>query len=164
MCQANGVDYLLPLYSSLRRWKDRRKQLDMVLFPGYVFVNIALTERLRVLVMPGVSQFVSFYGRPAVVPEHQIRAFCLSVEGGLAMQPHPYLQKGHLVRVRNGPMAGLEGILLRRKDKFRVVISIDLIMRSVVVEVDEGDIEPLASNLQADAGKRPMESVWCAGR
>ncbi len=144
MCQAKGVNYLLPLYSSLRRWKDRRKRLEMVLFPGYVFVNIALTERLRVLVVPGVARFVTFRGQPAVVADCEIRALGVGMESGLSIQPHPYLQRGRRVRVRNGPMAGVEGILLRRKDKFRVVISIDLIARSVAAEVDEGDIEPLA--------------------
>jgi transcription antitermination factor NusG len=143
MCEIKGVNYLLPLYSSVRRWKDRRKRLDMVLFPGYVFVNIALTERLRVLVLPGVARFVTFHGQPAVVPDHEIRVLGLGAEGGLSIQPHPYLQKGRLVRVRNGPMSGVEGILVRRKDRFRVIISIDLIMRSVAAEVDEGDIEPV---------------------
>jgi transcription antitermination factor NusG len=143
MCETKGVNYLLPLYSSLRRWKDRRKRLDMVLFPGYVFVNIVLAERLRVLVLPGVARFVTFHGQPAVVPDHEIRVLGLGAESGLSIQPHPYLQKGRLVRVRNGPMAGVEGVLVRRKDRFRVVISIDLIMSSVAAEVDEGDIEPL---------------------
>lgn len=143
MCQARGVDYLLPLYSSLRRWKDRRKRLDMVLFPGYIFVNLALSERLRVLVLPGVARFVSFRGQPSVVPEHEIKALGLGTASGLSLQPHPYLQEGRFVRVRNGPMAGVEGILVRRKDRFRVVISINLIKRSVAAEVDVGDIEPL---------------------
>ncbi|MFZ3262596.1 MAG: UpxY family transcription antiterminator [Terriglobales bacterium] len=143
MCQAKGVNYLLPLYSSLRRWKDRKKRLEMVLFPGYVFVNIALTERLRVLVLPGVARFVTFHGQPAVVSDCEIRALGVGVESGLSIQPHPYLQRGRRVRVRNGPMAGVEGILVRRKDSFRVIISIDMIARSVAAEVDEGDIEPL---------------------
>jgi len=144
MCEARDVNYLLPLYSCVRRWKDRRKQIEMVLFPGYVFVNIALSQRLRVLVLPGVAHFVSFQGQPAVVPEREMRALGRGTASGLSMQPHPYLQKGQLVRVRSGPMAGVEGILVRRKDRFRVVLSIDLIMRSAAAEVDESDIEPLA--------------------
>lgn len=141
--EARGVSYLLPVYPSLRRWKDRRKQIDMVLFPGYVFVNIGLEHRVGVLRLPGVSQFVTFQGLPAVIPEHEIQAIGVSVRAGLAMQPHPYLQKGRRVRVRNGPMAGVEGILVRRKERFRVVLSINLIMSSVAAEVDEFDIEPL---------------------
>src|ERR1700675_5047494 len=71
---ARHVTYLLPLYSSLRRWKDRRKEIEMVLFPGYVFVNVTLQDRLSVLMIPSVVRFVSFQGRPAVVPDHEIRA------------------------------------------------------------------------------------------
>lgn len=141
--EARGVSYLLPLYSSLRYWKDRRKQIDMALFPGYVFVNIELEHRVGVLRLPGVARFVTFQGLPAVIPEHEIQAIGVSVKAGVAMQPHPYLQKGRRVRVRNGPMAGVEGILVRRKEGFRVVLSVDLIMRSVAAEVDEFDIEPL---------------------
>ncbi len=143
MCHAKGVNYLLPLYSSLRQWKDRRKRLDMVLFPGYIFVNIALAERLRVLILPGVSRFVTFHGQPAVVPESEIKVLGIGGGSGLSFQPHPYLQKGRRVRIRNGAMAGMEGILVRRKDKCRVVISFDLIVRSMSAEVDEGDIEPV---------------------
>jgi transcription antitermination factor NusG len=143
-CLARGdVRYLLPLYRSVRRWKDRRKQLDTVLFPGYVFVNLLMRDRLRVLQLPGVVNFVTFQGQPAVVPEDEIRAIGMGTGAGLVIEPHPYLQKGRRVRVRNGPMAGVEGILIRRKDKCRVVLNIDLIMRSVAAEVDEADIEPL---------------------
>ena len=143
LLDARGTDYLLPLYSSLRRWKDRRKRIDMVLFPGYVFVSIELEERVGVLTLPGVARFVTFQGQPAVVPQHEIEAIGISARSGLAIEPHPYLQRGRRVRIRSGPMAGVEGILVRRKDKFRVVLSVDLIMRSVAAEVDEADIEPL---------------------
>jgi transcription antitermination factor NusG len=140
---AGGVNYLLPLYSSMRLWKDRRKQIDMVLFPGYVFVSIELRHRVAVLRLPGVARFVTFQGLPAVIPEREIQAIGLTANAGVAMQPHPYLQKGRRVRVRNGPMAGVEGILVRRKDRYRVVLSVNLIMSSVAAEVDEFDVEPL---------------------
>ncbi len=141
--KAKGVDYLLPLYSSLRRWKDRRKQVEMVLFPGYVFVNIGLEARIAVLKVPGVARFVTFQERPAVIPDYEIQAIGTTVKAGIAMQPHPYLKKGQRVRVRSGPMTGIEGILVRRKDGFRVVLSINLLMSSVAAEVDESDVEPL---------------------
>ncbi len=141
--QGKGVNYLLPLYSSLRRWKDRRKQIEMVLFPGYVFVNIGLEGRIGVLKVPGVARFVTFQGHPAVIPDYEIQAIGTSSKAGIAMHPHPYLKKGQRVRVRSGPMTGVEGILVRRKDGFRVVLSINLIMSSVAAEVDESDIEPL---------------------
>jgi transcription antitermination factor NusG len=140
---ARGVNYLLPLYSSLRRWKDRRRQIDMVLFPGYIFVNIDMEQRVSVLKSPGVARFVTFQGLPALIPNHEIEAIGLSVKAGVAIQPHPYLQKGHRVRVRNGPLSGVKGILVRRKEGFRVVLSVNLIMGSVAAEVDECDVEPV---------------------
>jgi len=143
LLEARGTNYLLPLYSSLRRWKDRRKRIEMALFPGYVFVNIELEQRVGVLTLPGVARFITFKGQPAVVPDHEIKTIGISARRGLAIEPHPYLQKGRHVRIRSGPMTGMEGFLVRRKDKFRVVISVDLIMRSVAAEVDEADIEPL---------------------
>jgi transcription antitermination factor NusG len=136
------VSCFLPVYRSVRRWKDRRKELDLVLFPGYVFVHLDLKDRLRVLQVPSVVRFVSFNGHPAPLPDSEIEALNSGLAGGVRAEPHPYLKVGRRVRVKYGPLAGAQGILVRRKDKFRVVLSIDLIMRSVAVEVDEADVEP----------------------
>jgi transcription antitermination factor NusG len=136
------VPSFLPLYTSIRRWKDRRKQLELPLFPGYVFVQLALRDRFRVLQTSGVVQLVSVNGKPVPLADLEIEALRSGLTRNIVAEPHPYLRLGRRVRVRNGPMAGLEGILLRRKDKFRVVLSIHLIERSVAVEVDEADIEP----------------------
>ncbi len=138
-----GVNYFLPAYRSVRHWKDRRKELEMALFPGYVFVNLNLRDRGGVLRAPGVVQFVTFQGRPAVVPDSEIRALESGLHAGLRLQPHPYLRQGARVRVKRGPLTGVEGIMVRRKERFRLVLSIDLIMRSVMFEVDEADVEPL---------------------
>jgi len=138
-----GLNYFLPVYRSVRRWKDRRKELDMALFPGYVFVNLNLRDRLGVLQAPGVVQFVTFQGQPAALPDSEIRALESSMSAGLRPQPHPYLYQGRRVRVKRGLLAGAEGIMIRRKERFRLVLSIDLIMRSVMLEVDEADVEPL---------------------
>jgi transcription antitermination factor NusG len=136
------VTCFLPVYRSVRRWKDRRKELDLVLFPGYVFVQLDLKDRLRVLQVPSVVRFVSFNGYPAPLPDSEIEALSNGLAKGVRAEPHPYLKVGNRVRVKYGPMAGTQGILVRRKDKFRIVLSIDLIMRSVAVEVDEADVEP----------------------
>ena len=136
------VSCFLPVYRSVRRWKDRRKELELVLFPGYVFVHLDLKDRLRVLQVPSVVRFVSFSGHPAPLPDSEIEALNNGLAGGVRAEPHPYLKVGRRVRVKYGPLAGAQGILVRRKDKFRVVLSIDLIMRSVAVEVDEADVEP----------------------
>ncbi len=138
------LDCFLPLYTSIHRWKDRRKQVELALFPGYVFVHIALKDRLQVLRLQSVVQFVSFNGKPAPLPESEIEALRCGLSGNPCVEPHPYLKIGRRVRIRGGPMAGLEGILTRRKDRFRVVLSIELIMRSVAVEVEAADIEPVA--------------------
>src|SRR5215469_3800695 len=131
----------LPVYSSVRRWKDRRKELELALFPGYVFVHMALEKKLRVLEIPGAVRLVSFNGQPVALPAGEIEMLKDRLSGARGVEPHPYLRTGHRVRVRSGAMEGLEGIVVRRKDCCRVVFSIDLLNRSVAVEVDEADLE-----------------------
>jgi transcription antitermination factor NusG len=143
--EERSIACFLPLYRSVRRWKDRRKELELALFPGYVFVRLAPQDRLRVLQLPSAVRLVSFNGQPAILPEAEIEALRQRLTGG-GVQPHPYLRVGRRVRVCGGPMQGLEGIIVRRKDRCRVVFSLDLIMRSVAVEVDESDVEPLAES------------------
>jgi transcription antitermination factor NusG len=143
--EQRSISCFLPLYRSVRRWKDRRKELELALFPGYVFVRLALKDRLRVLQLPSAVRLVSFNGRPAALPEAEIDQLRERLARG-SVEPHPYLRVGRRVRVCGGPMQGLEGIIVRRKDRCRVVFSLDLIMRSVAVEVDESDVEPVAQS------------------
>jgi len=138
--EQRSISCFVPLYRSVRRWKDRRKELDLVLFPGYVFVRIALQSRTRVLQIPGAVRLVTFNGQPSALPDGEIEALRNRLSGSAKIEPHPFLRAGRRVRVRRGPMVGLEGIVLRRKDCCRVVFSIDLIRRSVAVEVDEADL------------------------
>jgi transcription termination/antitermination protein NusG len=140
-CQ-RGFECFLPVYKSVRRWKDRRKELELPLFPGYVFVHLALKDRLRILQLPGVIEFVSCGARPAALPESEIEALRNGLHYACA-HPYSYLRLGRRVRVHSGPVAGLEGILIRKKNKWRVVVSIELIHRSIAVEVDEDAIEPI---------------------
>jgi transcription antitermination factor NusG len=139
-----GISCFLPLYRSVRRWKDRRKELAMVLFPGYVFVQMPLQIRLRVLQLPGAVRLVTFNGQPAALPEEEIESLRTRLSGSGNVEPHPYLNAGQRVRVRSGPLQGLEGIIVRTKDRCRIVLSIHLIMRSMAVEVDECDVESIA--------------------
>jgi transcription antitermination factor NusG len=136
------ISCFLPLYRSVRRWKDRRKELELALFPGYVFVRIAPQNRLQVLMLPGVIRLVMFNGQPSALPEEEIESLRRGLAGCVGMTPHPYLQVGRRVRVRSGPMAGLEGILRRRKEGLRLVISIEMLARAVAVEIDEADVVP----------------------
>ena len=142
--EERNISCFLPLYRSVRRWKDRRKELELALFPGYVFVRLALQDRFRVLQLPSAVRLVSFSGQPAVLPEAEIEGLRERLARGGSVEPHPYLRVGRRVRVCGGPMQGLEGIIVRRKDRCRVVFSLDLIMRSMAVEVDESDVEPVA--------------------
>jgi transcription antitermination factor NusG len=141
--EARGIEHFLPLYRSVRRWKDRRKELDLVLFPGYIFVRLSLVDRLSVLRLPGVVRFVSFNGEPAALPGTDVEALRNGLTQGVRARHHPYLTAGRRVKVVNGPLAGAKGVLLRTKTNCRVVISIDAIMRSVSVEIDEADVMAL---------------------
>ena len=136
-----GIACFLPLYRSVRRWKDRRKELAMVLFPGYVFVQMELQNRLRVLKLPGAVRLVGFNGQPTALPVEEIENLRTRLSGTANIEPHPYLSAGRRVRVRSGPLQGLEGIIVRTKERCRIVLTIHLIMRSVAVEVDDGDVE-----------------------
>lgn len=138
---ARAVDYFLPLYPSIRRWKDRRVQLQLPLFPGYIFVRIALCDRLQVLEIPSVARLVGFNGAPAALPQDEIETLKSGLEWGVNAVPHRYLTIGRQVRLVAGPLAGLTGILLRHKGKSRVAISIDLLQRTIVVDADINDID-----------------------
>ncbi len=137
------VEFFLPLHEALRLWKDRRVRLQLPLFPGYIFVRIALRDRMRVLEIPSVVHLVSFNGLPTALPEEEIEAIRSALNQRLRIQPHPHQAVGSRVRIKGGPLQGFEGILLRRKGNCRIVLTIDLIMRSVVVDVDLSDVEPI---------------------
>jgi transcription antitermination factor NusG len=135
------VEHFLPLYASVRRWKDRRMKLQLPLFPGYVFVHLPLRDRLKVLQVPGVARLVGFNGQPAVLPDKEIEGLRAGLATERRAEPHPYLTVGRSVRVKSGPLEGVEGILIRKKNVYRVVLSLDLIQRSASVEVDASDLE-----------------------
>jgi transcription antitermination factor NusG len=139
------VETFLPLYRAWHRWKDRRKLVELALFPSYVFVRIGREDRIRVLQVPGAVSLVTFNGQPAPLPDREINTLRDGLEHQVYAEPHRYLRVGRRIRVVRGPMAGLEGILSRKKDKYRVVISIEALMRSVAVEVEGADVEMIAT-------------------
>jgi transcription antitermination factor NusG len=141
--EARGVEHFLPVYRSVRRWKDRRVSLELPLFPGYVFVRVALRDRLRVLQIPSVVHLVGFSGQPSALPDEEMDILRSGFSERLHAEPHPFLTIGRRVRVTSGPFAGIEGVLKRRKSNLRVVISLELIRQSVAVEVGEAEIEAL---------------------
>ncbi len=140
---ARALESYLPVYKSLRCWNDRKALIEMPLFPGYLFVRIPLSARLRVLTVPGVVCIVTFRGQPACLTQEEIEAIQTSV-ALRAAEPYPYLTKGRCIRITTGPLKGLEGIVVRRKGKLRAVISIHSIMQSFAVEVDATDVQPAA--------------------
>lgn len=143
--EQRGVEHFLPLYETIHRWNNGRHRVKLPLFPGYLFVHIALRDRLRVLEVPGFVRLVGFSGLPCPLPEADIRKMREALNTGVLAEPYPYLTAGTRVEIRNGPLQGMTGILLRRQNKHRIVISVDLIMRSMVVEVEASDIVPLRS-------------------
>jgi transcription antitermination factor NusG len=148
-----AVDHFLPVYRSERHWKDRKVRLDLPLFPGYIFVRLAADARLRVLEVPGVVRLVGFNGQPYPLPESEIESLRRGVLNDARIVPHLYLQAGSRVRIVGGPLEGTEGILVRRKNVHRVVLSLDLIARSVAVEVDLANIERLGGHAGQRADK-----------
>jgi len=143
---ARSVECFLPLYPSLRRWKDRRVTLQLPLFPGYVFIRLALQDRLRVLQIPTVVRLVGFGGLPAVLPDTEMEIIRSGLSHSLRAEPHPFLTVGRRVRMTAGPFAGLEGVLKRKKSGLRIVVSLELIQRSVAVDVDLADVLPLSNS------------------
>ena len=137
---ARAVEHFLPLYSSVRRWKDRRVTLELPLFPGYVFIRLALRDRLRVLEIPSVVRLVGFNGQPAALPDEEMEILRSGLSQSLRAEPHPFLTVGRRVRITGGPFAGLEGVLKRKRSSVRVVVTLELIQRSVAVDVDVADV------------------------
>ncbi|MBV8550994.1 MAG: UpxY family transcription antiterminator [Acidobacteriaceae bacterium] len=131
-----GYDEFLPLYRKCSRWSDRKKEIDCPLFPGYVFCRADLTGRPSMVTTPGVIGILSFGGKPAIVSDEEIEAVKAVIRSGAQAEPWPYLREGQLVRVGEGALAGLEGVLVRAKSNWRVVLSIEALCRSVAVEID----------------------------
>jgi transcription antitermination factor NusG len=139
---AKGFDVFLPLYESTRRWKDRTKILSLPLFPCYVFVRGGVDRKLQVVTTPGVHMILYRGERVATIPEQEIEAIQRAVEGSYRVEPHPFLKCGMQVRVVRGALEGVEGILLRKKNLCRLILSVDMLAQSVAVEVHASDVEP----------------------
>ena len=134
--RAKAIEEFLPLYCDRRRWSDRFRDVELPLFPGYVFCRIPPRARAAVLSTPGVRSIVGFGRTPAPVPEREIQSIRAMVSSGLPVAPWPFLKTGQAVLIERGPLSGLEGTLLQLKDAWRVVVSVPLLQRAVAVEVD----------------------------
>ena len=147
--RSKGYDLFLPVYSCRRRWADRIKEIELPLFPGYLFCRFDLNNRFPIVVTPGVLQVVGVGKTPVPVADAEIAALQTAVQSGLPRQPWPFLQIGQRVRVEYGSLCGLEGILLTFKGRHRLVLSVTLLQRSVAVEVDVAWVRPIPRGLTA---------------
>jgi transcription antitermination factor NusG len=141
-----GYEPFLPLYKARRRWSDRIKEIELPLFPGYVFCRFDVGTRLPVLTTPGVVSVVGYGREPVIIDEAEIEAVRAIIASGLPAIPWPYLRTGHRVLIEHGPLAGLEGIVSAIKKELRLIVSVTMLQRSVGVEIDREWIRPLASS------------------
>ena len=136
------IDAFLPTIPRWSRWKDRKKKIDWPLFPGYCFARFDPRERLPILKCTGVVSIISFQGEPAPIPEHEIDGIRRLIESDLAFDPCPMIREGMMVEVVHGPLKGVIGRLVRKSEKARLMLSVDLIGQGVSVEVDAADVRP----------------------
>ncbi len=135
------IDVFLPTVTKWRRRKDRKKKIDWPLFPGYCFARFNPKERLPILKCTGVVSIISFEGEPAPIPALEIDGIRQLVDSDLAFDPCPMIREGMMVEVTHGPLKGVVGRLVRKNEKARLVLSVDLIGQAVSVEVDAADVK-----------------------
>ncbi len=163
MLKAKGLDVFFPAYQTQRQWKDRKKMVTVPLFPCYLFMRANANGALPVLSTPGVHSILTRGVQFALVPEEEIHAIQRALQQPARVEPHPYLKCGERVRVSNGPMEGVEGFLVRRKDQYRLILSVEMLSQSASVEVQASDVEPVRPSLchhhplpEAVSSYRPM--------
>ena len=139
------VAHFLPLLNEERRWSDRKQMVSVPLFPGYLFVHIARSSELllRVLKVPGIVDFVRDANGPLTIPAGEIAGVQRALMHGTECSPHKFLRTGDRVRVTRGALQGIEGTYVRSGGQSKLVISVEMIQRSVAVSVAEADVESL---------------------
>ena len=150
--RTRGYEEFSPFYRAESQWSDRKKLTDRFLFPGYVFCRFDPTDRLPILTAPGVVGLVGFGDGPTAIPEREIEQVRTMVQSGLLVTPWPYLKLGQSVRLENGPLKGLEGIVEEVKGRLRLVVSIQLLQRSVSTEIDRIWVRPVKPPSAASPG------------
>ena len=152
-----GYEPFLPIYRARRRWSDRVKELNLPLFPGYVFCRFDAGTRLPILTTPGVMSVVSYGREPVVIDEAEIAAVRAIIASGLPAVPWPFLREGHRVLIEEGPLTGVEGIILSVKKELRLIVSVTMLQRSVGVEIDRAWVRPVSTRISpsSNVGSRP---------
>lgn len=151
---SKGHNVFLPLYGATRLWRRRPMQLQLPLFPGYLFIQGGIDRQLQILSTPGIISIVKSGGLPAIVPPEQIAAVRRIVENSTRVEPHAFLQCGDRVMVTSGSLQGVEGILVRAKGAFRLVVSMELLGRSAAVEIDVSCVQRTCQPLPATRPRR----------
>ncbi len=159
-CARNkGFEEFLPLYRSIHRWSDRKKSVELPLFPGYVFCHLDPRHRLPILTIPGAIEFVGIGKIPAPIEDAEIAAIRTAVNSGLMVEPWEYLEAGESVRVESGPLAGIEGIFVESKKENRIVVSVTLLQRSMAVEIEREWVTPLGGDRRYAALRIPNQTA-----
>jgi transcription antitermination factor NusG len=138
-----GYEEFLPLCRSRRRWSDRVQSVDLPLFPGYLFCQLNPEFRLPLLTIPGALHFIGIGRTPAPIDDQEIASLQAAMRSGLWAEPWPFLDVGQRVRLEEGPLAGLEGLLIEVRKKQRMIVSVTLLKRSVAVEIERDWVRPL---------------------
>lgn len=146
--QGKGFEQFSPCYEAERQWSDRRRTIEKALFPGYIFCRLNPQDRLPVLTIPGVVNVVGFGQGPTPIPECEIENVRKLVDSGLMVGPWPFLREGESVLIERGPLAGIEGVLQKVKGTFQLVVSIQLLQRSVSAQVERGWVRPITSHIR----------------
>ena len=144
-----GYEEFSPSHKAERRWSDRIKTVEEFLFPGYIFCRLNPQDRLPILTTPGVVGLVGYGKTPVPIPDHEIESIRRMLQSGLLVLPWPQLEVGQTVLIEHGPLAGVEGLLQEIKGKCRLVVSINLLRRSVFTEVDRNWVRPVSSSNQS---------------
>ena len=153
--QAKALESYLPLYRARRRWTDRTKTIDLPLFSRYVFCRFNFEARLKVISVSSIVSIVGFGGKPCPIPDHEIETIQSIVGSGLPVCPWPFLSIGQRVRVIQGPLEGLEGILTRKKSGYRVIVNMEMLNRAVAVEIEQDLIRAVSG-----ASTAPLSELY----
>lgn len=140
---AKGIEEFLPVYSQSRQWSDRVKEIELPLFPGYVFCRFDINNRLPILLVPGINSIVGIGNLPTAIDEREIEDLRSVVASGVGYHPWPFISVGQTVSIEQGALEGLEGIVTMVKNEYRLIISVPLLQRSVAVEIDRDYVRPV---------------------
>jgi len=166
---SKGFETFLPLYATTHNWRDRTKALSLPLFPCYVFLKGGLERRLQIVTTPGIHGLVSSAGKPSAIPDIEMEAIRRVIKSGARVEAHPFLKNGDWVRITHGPLEGIRGILVRKKNISRLVLSVEMLGKSAAMEIDAFQVEPVNLARQRDrntehgAGSRPSRDPEAIG-